>query len=353
MRKSKLFIAFLLISILISNFLVPVKAADNDNISVPEDKYIFIETHENIKGIGDVGGYMFVDFPEYSFNKENGTLTSYRPIAVPPTKVIMGTGGSLSGTVGSGAGTRLTFYDTTSIEEKFYIDSEGTLHYFYNGTWTDREGNVHSDENRWISIKAGEEWSDVKETSSKYGGSFIRTYTVANYGFINQENFINPPVYLSGRVEADHESMDSKVCSGFRVECVETGDFANTDDLGYFSLGSTKLIGTKEFTLKISKPNYLTRYLKVTFNTPFERNMQVDASGEPIKMWAGDLVINGVQNEAINIADVMEVANNYNTVRGDARYKSSCDLNQDSAVNIKDIMIVIANFNKTSEDYTK
>lgn len=72
----------------------------------------------------------------------------------------------------------------------------------------------------------------------------------------------------------------------------------------------------------------------------------------PVKMWAGDIAVRGVQVGAINIIDIMEMAKSFNSVEGDGIYNSNCDLNGDKTVNISDVMIIVANFNKTSKDYT-
>jgi len=68
-------------------------------------------------------------------------------------------------------------------------------------------------------------------------------------------------------------------------------------------------------------------------------------------MWIGDMEIDGVQDGAINMEDIMEICKAFNSVSGDAVYKESLDLNKDSAINLEDIMIVVKHFNKTSADY--
>lgn len=82
-------------------------------------------------------------------------------------------------------------------------------------------------------------------------------------------------------------------------------------------------------------------------------DLEIGDYDSPVKMWAGDISIQGVQDGAINIADIMEVTKSFNSSEGDGIYNANCDLNGDKTVNISDIMIVVANFNKTSMDYTK
>ena len=48
---------------------------------------------------------------------------------------------------------------------------------------------------------------------------------------------------------------------------------------------------------------------------------------------------------AINMTDIMIVANVFNSVRGDSRYVSAYDLNKDGAINMSDIMIIANKFN--------
>ena len=68
-------------------------------------------------------------------------------------------------------------------------------------------------------------------------------------------------------------------------------------------------------------------------------------------MWAGDMVISGNQDGAINLEDIMEVCKAFNTASTDEKYKVGLDLNRDGAVNLEDVMIVAKHFNKVSSNY--
>jgi hypothetical protein len=66
-------------------------------------------------------------------------------------------------------------------------------------------------------------------------------------------------------------------------------------------------------------------------------------------MWAGDLSINGVQDNAVNMKDIMELASCFNSSNFKSdRYKYEYDLNIDGSINMVDIMIMAQNFNKSS-----
>jgi len=71
----------------------------------------------------------------------------------------------------------------------------------------------------------------------------------------------------------------------------------------------------------------------------------------PISLWAGDMVINGKQDGAINFSDIMNIAASFNTIKGNPMYVLDSDINVDGAINMTDIMIVAGHFNKTSKDY--
>jgi hypothetical protein len=63
------------------------------------------------------------------------------------------------------------------------------------------------------------------------------------------------------------------------------------------------------------------------------------------------MVINGVQDNAINMTDIMQIATSFNTSKGNAKYVENSDINKDGAVNIGDIIIVAGHFNKGPGDY--
>lgn len=148
---------------------------------------------------------------------------------------------------------------------------------------------------------------------------------------------------LYGYVKADLTSPDETINKDFKVEVVETGAYTYTDENGKFTFSHIIAMDYNTYTLKITKENYL------------ERTISAKASkltGTPVIMWAGDISVNGKQDNAINISDIMAVVKAFNTSSEDMdKFDSNFDLNCDNVVNIVDIMIVASRFNKTSADY--
>ena len=70
-------------------------------------------------------------------------------------------------------------------------------------------------------------------------------------------------------------------------------------------------------------------------------------------MWAGDIVINGKQDNAINMSDIIQLAKYFNSVSGDEKYVENADLNLDGSINMSDVIIVARHFNSVPDDYNK
>lgn len=154
---------------------------------------------------------------------------------------------------------------------------------------------------------------------------------------------------ISGYIKSDFMYDEEKlpeIESGFVIEVVGTGLKAESDN-GYFKILGVPVNETG-YTLKITKANYLAREIK---NVTVTGNTEISTESEPILMWAGDLVINGQQDNAINMEDIMYICKSYNTVKGDDRYIESSDINKDGAINLEDIMIVGKHYNRTSIHY--
>jgi hypothetical protein len=136
------------------------------------------------------------------------------------------------------------------------------------------------------------------------------------------------------------------VNAGFKVELVGTNDSAITDSNGYFEIKTTAAKG--KYTVKITKDNYLTRQIA---DVEIDGDKELSTSASPISMWAGDMVINGKQDGAINLEDIVEICKAFNTASTDEKYKENLDLNKDGAVNLEDVVIVAKHFNKVSSNY--
>lgn len=153
----------------------------------------------------------------------------------------------------------------------------------------------------------------------------------------------NTDNFIAGYIKPDFAYTDTSINSGFKVEIEGSEKSVLTNSQGYFKLTD---VTSSECTIKISKENYLTRIVK---NVP--TSTVIGSPEAPIDIWVGDISINGVQNNAINIADIMEVAKGFNSASGDSKYNKSIDVNSDNAINISDIMIIAKHFNTSTDSY--
>lgn len=168
------FIIFTCVVFLVIVFVVPAGA------EITPDQYVFINKYVKIEGESDQP-FMFVDFPMYRYYKDSGTLESLAFIDVTDqTKVILGTGFGLGGSVGSGASTNLYLYDTLSEPDLFTIDAGENVQ-FYNET-------------EWITLTPGQTWTRTFETTSYRGfsGNLVVTETIINFGAWGKSDIIVP-----------------------------------------------------------------------------------------------------------------------------------------------------------------
>ncbi|MCX7748515.1 MAG: hypothetical protein N2645_16755 [Clostridia bacterium] len=152
---------------------------------------------------------------------------------------------------------------------------------------------------------------------------------------------------VSGYIQPDVISAPVSLFSGFKVEIQGTNLWAVTDRNGFFELKGIP-VSSSGYILKTSKPGYLTRIIS---NIMGQGNIVIGSSNQPISVWAGDIGAITEQDNAINMADIMQIIEYFNTSNGDGRYNLDVDLNEDNAVNIADIMIVVKHFNTTSSSY--
>jgi len=137
-----------------------------------------------------------------------------------------------------------------------------------------------------------------------------------------------------------------KIKEGFKVELSGEDKYVTTDKNGYFEIDGVP--AGKSYTVVISKASYLLREIK---NIVVNDNVEIGTESSPIVMWAGDIVRKGVQDNSINMADIIEFATCFNSVKNSANYREDLDINIDNAINMSDIIIVAKSFNKTSADY--
>ena len=175
-------------------------------------------------------------------------------------------------------------------------------------------------------------------------------YTSDNVKFIvltNEKSNNETSVY--GYISVDMEypaKSESKIKSGFTVKITGTELSTTTDEKGYFEITGIPE-DMKEFTLEISKPSFLKR--NVTVNGTGE--LVVSTEDNPIMLWAGDVVYNGSQDDAINMVDLVQVLKAFNTTEKSEKYVAELDFDQDGAINIREAVIIIKHFNMISKDY--
>lgn len=152
---------------------------------------------------------------------------------------------------------------------------------------------------------------------------------------------------VSGSVKPGFKFSSSSaaiVNSGFKVEIEGTEISALTDSTGSFILKDVPK-SSKAYTLRISKAGFLNRKVQ---NLTVSDDKTIS---QAIELWAGDMIIRGVQDGAINMKDIVEMADVFNSSKGDAIYVADCDINKDNAINMTDITIVAAHFNKAVSNY--
>ncbi len=130
---------------------------------------------------------------------------------------------------------------------------------------------------------------------------------------------------------------------GFEVKVEGTSLSALTDADGYFQITNVP-VNTVGYTIKISKPNYLSRSVA---NVAVNSDIQISSQSSAVELWAGDID----QDNVIGMSDIMKISESFNSKAGDISYDLNADLNCDRTVNMTDIMILTKNFSKTSADY--
>ncbi|MDP4183172.1 MAG: dockerin type I domain-containing protein [Bacillota bacterium] len=323
------------------------------------DKFLFIDTHTNREGKGDVGPGIMIDFPTYSYFAANNSLRSY--IQVPgynasATKIIVGSGTSLSGTAGGGAATGLKAYDNFAVDGRFLVDSDLTVHFYMN--------------NAWRVVRVGETWNETVEEKPYTGdGTFIVTYGITNYGLLGKSNLIQPtPIVtatntpastptpvdtrkkyrVSGYIEPEPNLLDTNrsYAANFKVEIPEIGRSVLTDASGHFILDEIpQKTDGKDYVLKVSKAGYLTRAVS---NFTADKDTEIGSTEQPIAIISGD--ING--DGSINMSDIIILAKTFNMTSSNEAFDKTADLNGDGAINMSDVMIIARHFNKSYSEYS-
>jgi hypothetical protein len=127
----------------------------------------------------------------------------------------------------------------------------------------------------------------------------------------------------------------------FKVEIEGSDYFAYTDKTGFFEINNIPSQYSSGCAVRITKPGFLSREIN---NIVVKGSVNLGSSSSPVLMWAGVVLRNGKQDNAINMTDIMDIAKAFNTCNGDGKYNSSYDINKDNSINMSDIMIVAKHF---------
>lgn len=204
------------------------------------------------------------------------------------------------------------------------------------------------DGTNWISHNSGT-YSRLNKVAF-LGNKFI---VAGDYGNILTGTLAAPVKELpsfSGYVQPDISGLkdNDTLKEGFKVEVEGTDLWTVTNEKGYFSIPTISLDPFTQYTVKISKQGYLS----LTTGYFAGGNYLYSTGKSPLTMWGGDIPINGVQDGAINMADIMEMAKYFNASTKDTSFKEYCDLNMDGAINMGDVVVIARLFNKTIKDYS-
>ncbi len=183
-QLSSLFIVVLLFSAVVSSW---AQEKTEKEWKISSDKYVFINHHTHTHGEvieGNYPGGLAVDFGTYSFDEKTGALMGSINFDINETlKAVYGSGGSLSGAAGKGAGTSLSgVYELPYEYHRFKIikiDADGTAYIEYN--------------NISIVLKSGEKWVnttskiDTQQFKDQVGKAKLTTTDeIVNYGILEK-----------------------------------------------------------------------------------------------------------------------------------------------------------------------
>lgn len=154
---------------------------------------------------------------------------------------------------------------------------------------------------------------------------------------------------ISGYIKPgfDVKEITPALNSGFKVETPDSNQFVLTDDKGYFEINGVPNSISTNF-IKVSKPGYLSAYFSF-----IEINSDIILStySNPLTICAGDIVIEGKQDNVINMSDIIQIAMCFNKASSDLGFVSDYDFNLDGVINIADIIIVAKHFGSSSSIY--
>jgi hypothetical protein len=164
------------------------------NTSLPLDKYIFINHIKYYNGtvIEGSAGYMYIDFPLYSWNEYDKSIKTYSyNISTDNLIAIYGYWESLGGDIGSGASAGASGISDLPYNNGNFtlskIDVDGTIYVRYEDqNVTLRPGQNWSRITSWIKVDQYLNYTTKMNETSKV--NMILTDTIYNYGLWNKSN---------------------------------------------------------------------------------------------------------------------------------------------------------------------
>ena len=161
---------------------------------------------------------------------------------------------------------------------------------------------------------------------------------------------------ISGQVDLKYmnNGSSSQSKAGFKIQASGTNLFTLTDENGHYDLSVP--VTQSVYSIKVSKPGYLEREITpYIINKDTKEFEKVSINQESIidieHLWAGDIAVDGKQDNIINMLDVIELSKSFNLKVDDPKYSGDADLNSDNVINMNDVILIAKNFNRSSNDY--
>jgi hypothetical protein len=180
----------------------PTALSDQGGLNNPSSgKYLFIEYWNNVDGTGTLP-MVYIDFPDYRFDSQTGTLSSFNPnqsITLASTAWgFIGQGTSRSGAAGSGAASSLDTIEqiphsidvamfTGSVNQQGMSGMEETKAIRLKVLSVAEDGTVAIDlDGQIIMLAPGQSWKQTVEADvneGQYNGHLTMTSSLTNYGW--------------------------------------------------------------------------------------------------------------------------------------------------------------------------
>ncbi|MDP4181064.1 MAG: glycoside hydrolase family 44 protein [Bacillota bacterium] len=221
-------------------------------------------------------------------------------------------------------------------------DSPATFNFSINSSLNYRTGSVWGFDSNSATISQQQAISSISGNKFSYTLPALSVYHIVLDGVPSA-----PTVSISGYVNPAITSTAASIKSGFKVEIPGTTFGTATDVNGYFKIDNVPS-KTSTYNVQVSKPGYLTRTIT---NVSGSKSSQYGTLSAPVEVWGGDVPINGANDDAINMKDIIEIAKCFNSIKGSELFNANCDFNLDDSINMSDVIAVAKHFNATAANY--